>query len=352
MLALRKVGLIHGLALEEAPLPSPREGEVLVAVAAAGICGSDLHVACSAPSYAFIAPALPVTLGHEFAGTVVALGDGAGSLSTGDRVVVMPSVICGACDGCKRGDADACSRRKGLGMTRNGAFASHVAVPAINCVPLPDELSFDLAALTEPLTVSAEAVSRGAIGYGTRVLVMGPGTIGQGVALLARRAGAAQVAVTGFNDKHRLSVLRALGFDALCDMAAPGAEERLRALAGDGFDVVVEATGAARAVGVGLKLLRAGGTLVVSGIHDEPVEIDATDMVRRNLQLRGSYRAPRSAWAGVVAMLSEEEADFAPMITHRLSLADASAGFSLAQNKEASKVMLKPSLAAGVGSSW
>lgn len=347
MLALRKVGLIPGVTLEEAPLPSPREGEVLIAVAAAGICGSDLHVACSAPSYDFILPALPVTLGHEFAGTVVALGDGAAVLSIGDRVVVMPSVTCGACDGCRRGDADACSRRKGLGMTRNGAFASHVTVPAINCVPLPNELSFDLAALTEPLTVSAEAVSRGTIGCGTRVLVMGPGTIGQGAALLARRAGAAQVVATGFNDTRRLRVMRALGFDDLCDMATPKAEERLRVLAGDGFDVVIEATGAARAVTVGLKLLRAGGTLVVSGIHDGPVEIDATDMVRRNLQLRGSYRAPRAAWPGVVAMLAEHGAEFAPMITHRLPLADALAGFRLAQNKEASKVMLKPKLGVG-----
>jgi 2-desacetyl-2-hydroxyethyl bacteriochlorophyllide A dehydrogenase len=352
MLALRKLDLLPGVALEDAPLPMPSSGEVLIAVAAAGICGSDLHVACSAPSYAFIAPALPVTLGHEFAGTIVALADGAGGVSIGDRVVVMPSVICGACDRCRRGDADACLRRKGLGMTKNGAFASHVTAPAINCVPLPDELSFDLAALTEPLTVSAEAVSRGEIGRGTRVLVMGPGTIGQGAALLSRRAGAAQVAIAGFNDTHRLSVMRALGFDTVCDMAGTEAAEQLRMLAGDGFDVVIEATGSADAVRDGLKLLRAGGTLVVSGIHDGPVEIDATDMVRRNLQLRGSYRAPRAAWPEVVAMLSEHGTEFAPMITHRLSLAEALVGFGLAQNKEASKVMLHPSLATGPGAQW
>lgn len=344
MLTLRKLLPETGIALTDVLLPTIGVDEVLVAVAAAGICGSDLHIADWTRSYAFIAPALPVTLGHEFAGTVVAVGHGAADASVGDRVVVMPSVTCGRCDGCRIDGPDACSRRKGLGMARNGGFAPYVAVPAINCVKLPADLSFDLAALTEPLTVSAEAVARGEVAPGSRVLVMGPGTIGQGVAILARRAGAASVTVTGFDDGARLEVLRRLGFDSLVDMAMPDATERLCQVANDGFDVIIEATGAASAVSQGLALLRTGGTLVISGIHDQPVEIDATAMVRRNLQVRGSYRSPRAAWPRIVAMLASDQGAFAPMITHRRSLEEAFDAFALAKNKRASKVMLKPTI--------
>lgn len=342
MLALRKVVPSAGLALEDVVPPTPDADEVVIAIAAAGICGSDLHVDAWTISYAFMSAALPVTLGHEFAGTVVEVGADATCFSIGDRVVVMPSVTCGVCPGCVDQGPDGCTDREGLGMTRNGAFASHAAVPAINCIPLPAALSFELAALTEPLTVSAQAVARGGIGPGSRVLVMGPGTIGQGVALLARREGAAAVVVTGFEDAHRFATLRALGFTDLVDVAEPGAPEQLRAHAATGFDVVVEASGAPSTVGEGLALLRSGGTLVLSGIHGRPVEIDATAMVRRNLQLRGSYRAPRAQWPDIVAMLAEHGSEFLPMITHRLPLAQAHEGFSLARSREASKVLLCP----------
>lgn len=300
----------------------------MVEVAAAGICGSDLHVAAWSPAYAFMTPALPVTLGHEFAGTVVALGPGATTPEPGTRVVVMPSVTCGTCAGCRRGGPDACTSRTGLGMTRNGAFARMVAVPAANCVAIPDTMSFALAALTEPLTVSWEAVRRGSVGPGSRILVMGPGTIGQGVALLARHAGAAQVVVTGFRDAARLEVLRSMGFTATIDMAEAGARDRLRDAARGGFDVVIEATGRPSTIADGLALLASGGILVVSGIHDAPAEFDATTLVRRNLQIRGSYRAPRAVWPAVVDLLAADPAGFAPMITRRVGLAEAPDAFA------------------------
>ncbi len=137
----------------------------------------------------------------------------------GRRVVVRPSVTCGACAACSAGCVDACERRSGIGMTRGGAFAPWVGVPLRNCVPVPDTLSDELAALAEPLSIPMQALRVAGDVAGKRVLVMGPGTTGQGIAVLARRAGAAQVVVGGFRDAARFDALRQLGFDALADVA-------------------------------------------------------------------------------------------------------------------------------------
>jgi threonine 3-dehydrogenase len=342
MLALQKTEPKPGLTLAEVPEPAEADDEVLIAVKAAGICGSDLHVSDWAPTYGFVEAAMPVTLGHEFAGVVIAVGSAVSGLSVGDRVVVMPSVTCGRCAACRDGDYDRCTNRKGLGLTRNGGFAAQVAVPALNCVKIPEGLSFELAALTEPLTVSGEAVRRGGAGPGSTCLVMGPGTIGQGIALLARHNGAASVTISGMGDVARFETLRALGFDALVDMADADSEQQLRDRAGEGFDVVFEATGAAASIVSGLALLRPGGTLVVTGIHSRPVPIDGAMMVRRALNMVGSYRSPRALWPDILALLAARPDEFAPMITHRLPLAGALEGFALAHRREGSKIMLMP----------
>lgn len=342
MLALQKTEPRPGLTLGDVPEPAGADDEVLIAVKAAGICGSDLHVSAWEPTYGFVEAAMPVTLGHEFAGLVTAVGRAVTGLSVGDRVVVMPSVTCGRCPACRDNDHDRCTDRKGLGLTRNGGFATQVAVPALNCVKIPDGLSFELAALTEPLTVCAEAVRRGGAGPGSTCLVMGPGTIGQGIALLARHAGAASVTISGIRDAARFQALRAMGFDRLVDMADADAERQLSDHAGAGFDVVFEATGAPASIATGLSLLRPGGTLVVTGIHSRPVPVDATMMVRRALNMVGTYRSPRAFWPQIVALLAARPAEFAPMISHRLPLTGAIEGFALAHRREASKVMLMP----------
>jgi threonine dehydrogenase-like Zn-dependent dehydrogenase len=344
MLALRKTGPGKGVAFEEIDPPLPGVGEVLIEVATAGICGSDLHVDDWTNSYRFIGPALPVTLGHEFSGTVV--GHGAdtdrAALPVGSHVVVMPSVTCGACDACRSGNFDACAKRTGIGMTRDGAFACFVAAPARNCLPVPLDLDPGIAALAEPLTVAWQAVTRGSVGPGTKVLVLGPGTIGQAIAVMARRAGAADVVLAGRSDGPRLATARRLGFERVFDIAEAGNERRLSNAAGEGFDVVLEATGAAAAIRLGLELMRPGSTLVATGIHDELTPFDVTRIVRRQLDIRGSYRAPLTAWSRIITTLSENPSAFAPMITRRMSLADGLEAFALGHDRAESKILLIP----------
>lgn len=339
MKALQKTAPGFGLELREVAEPAaPGPGEVLLEVAAVGICGSDLHIYEWSGGYEFVTAAMPVTLGHEFAGRVAAVGEGVSDVAPGDRVTVMPSVTCGTCAACQARDYDRCVTRTGIGMTRAGAFARQVVAPAINCVRLPDRVDSELAALTEPLTVGARAVETGEVKRGDRVLIMGPGTVGQTIAVMARAAGA-EVTIVGKHDADRLACLRALGFARALDLRdGPLAE----VLGTDKFDVVFEATGVPATINQGLALLRRWGILVVCGIHAAHAPVDLNRLNREQLQIRGSNRATRVTWRRVLGLLAREGERLRPMITHRLPLDRALEGFELARQKVASKVMILP----------
>lgn len=315
-------------------------------VKSTGVCGTDLHIDEWTPSYHFMAAALPVTIGHEFSGEVFATGSGVEGLegmTKGQLVTVRPSVVCGQCAACLAHDHDACVTRRGIGVMRDGAFADWVLVPARNCVPIPAGVDALVAALAEPLSVSLEAVRTAGVKPGDRVLVLGPGNIGQGIALFARAAGAAQVVVAGHGDAPRMAVLRQMGFADLVDFAETGMEQGLAPyLALGKFDVVIEATGAAAVIAPALRALKNHGVLVITGIHAAPVAIDLTALVRQHQEIRGSYRAPEKAWPEVVAFMAEHHNTLRHMITHRVPLSKALEGFALARNKLATKVMVQP----------
>lgn len=335
MRALRKDRGGPGLALRRGVVPpEAAAGEVPVRVIACGVCGSDLHIHDSDPAYAFVTARLPVTLGHEFVGVPLQ------GRHAGRRVVVRPSVTCGRCDACVARRHDDCERRTGLGMTRDGAFAPTVVVPERNCVPVPDAVPDRLAALAEPLTIAMRAVELAGPLDGRRVWVMGPGTIGAGIALLARRAGAAHVAVSGRDDAVRLAALRAMGFDDLVDVARASQGEA----AGDGapFDVVFEATGAPETIVAALPRLRRAGLVVATGIAPRPLVLDTAVLVRREARLCGSFRAPEDRWPACLDLIAAMRTELAPMVSHELPLADALEGVRLSRERRATKVLLRP----------
>ncbi|MFC5524078.1 zinc-dependent alcohol dehydrogenase [Polaromonas jejuensis] len=350
MHALRKLKPGCGLDLQDiAPPPAPGPGEVLLKVKSSGVCGTDLHIDEWTPSYHFVTAALPVTVGHEFSGEVAARGEGVAGLPLQQLVAVRPSVVCGRCEACLAGQPDACVTRRGIGVTRDGGFAPWVLVPARNCVPIPAGVDAEVAALTEPLTVSHEAVRTGNVQRGDRVLVLGPGNIGQGIAIFAWAAGARQVVVAGHGDAARFEVLRKMGFTDLIDFADGGMEQGLTPYLQEGkFDVVIEATGAAAVIEPALRALKTHGVLVITGIHAAPVPIDLTALVRQHQQIRGSYRAPEQAWPEVVEFMRNQQETLRHMITHRVPLSLAYEGFALARSKVATKVMVQPELEAAV----
>jgi threonine 3-dehydrogenase len=341
MKALQKVEPAFGLQYRDVAQPVPLPGEVLVAVGATGMCGTDVHIYEWSGGYEVMRSAMPVTIGHEFAGAIAALGSDVRGLAEGTRVAVRPSVVCGQCAACRAGHSDVCTQRKGIGVTRDGALAPLVRVPAENCIPVPATLDVEIAALAEPMTVCAEAVATGEIKRGDRVLVLGPGNIGQGVALFAREAGARQVVIVGRNDAARLESLRTMGFADTIDLADRAFAGALAPYVEEGkFDVVIEATGVPVVVQQGLDVLAKRGIMVIVGIHPHPVTVDLTRLVREHQQIRGSYRAPLATWTRVVDFLSRNAELARTMISHRVPLDRAIEGLELSRSRGASKVIV------------
>jgi threonine 3-dehydrogenase len=252
-------------------------------------------------------------------------------------------VVCGRCAHCLAGDSDSCTGRKGMGVTRDGGLARRVRVPAENCVVVPDGLGAELAALAEPMSVSAEAVATGEVRDGDRVLVVGPGNIGQGIALFARAAGAAEVVIVGKDDAPRLQTLSKMNFADTVELGERTLQDALAPYLVRGrFDVVFEATGVPAVVEQALAVLRKRGILVIAGIHPRPASVDLTRLVREHQQIRGTYRAPIATWPRVIEFLNRNRELVRHMISHKVPLARALDGFELARNRSASKVLIVP----------
>lgn len=342
MLALQKTEAAPGLSLREVAEPGlPQPGEVVLAIEATGVCGTDIHIAHWTPGYESMTSAMPVTIGHETCGRVLRAGEGVDPALIGRRVTVRPSVLCHACPACVRGDEDNCTGRRGVGIGRDGAFAPFLTVLAENCVPVPDGMAAEIAALTEPLTVCHEAVDTAGLKGGERVLILGPGSIGQGIALFAEAAGAGEIVIVGRDDAARLQRLNALGFPNTVDSAGTSLSAALAPwLQTGGFDVILEATGAPSVIPEALSVLAKRGTLVVVGIHPAPAQVDLTALVRNHQTIRGSYRAPIATWTEVLTFLDRNAERVARMISHHFPMAEADRAVAEAGGKKASKVMV------------
>jgi L-iditol 2-dehydrogenase len=345
MLALRKATAAFGADLVhvDAP-PRPGAGRVTIAVAAAGICGSDIHAFEWTAGYGFMTPFMPVTLGHEFAGTVRAVGDGVTALAVGDRVTCWPTVPCGACAACSADRPQDCQGRRVVGLHADGAFAEQVVVPAANCRRLPDDVPLAVAALAEPLAVAVNAVDVAEVGPGDRVAVLGPGPIGLCIAFVAQLRGAV-VLLAGLDDAARLDVARRIGIRETADLTSGSLEATIRHALGGEADRVIEATGSARSVVEGLAALRSGGVLVVAGIHSGSLDLDLTSFVRSKKQLRAAHDTTARAFDESIRLLAAHAGTLGALITHRRPLAEAQAAFDLARSRQAMKVLLLPEAA-------
>ncbi|MEF7616737.1 alcohol dehydrogenase catalytic domain-containing protein [Aquincola sp. MAHUQ-54] len=345
MLALRKTAPAPGLVLQDVAEPGrPEAGEVLIEVAAAGICGSDVHVYDWTDGYAFMSSRLPVTLGHEFCGRIAAVGPEVSGLAEGDLVAPIPTIGCMRCTDCAAGFPQRCNFRRTVGLTRDGAFARFVRVPALSCVKLHPGTDPVLAALLEPLCVGDNAANVGDVHFGDVVLVLGPGTIGQAIARAASWRGAAQVVVAGMNDTARLATALQVGATDTLDLALfSNLRSAFLALTnGREADVVFEATGHPASIADGLSVLRKDGVLVSAGIHATPAQIDLTALVRNRQQLRGAHASRRPSWEIMARRLIEMPEQVRPFVSLQLGLEDAIGGFERSRARDVSKVVLRP----------
>ncbi|MFI8232398.1 zinc-dependent alcohol dehydrogenase family protein [Streptomyces sp. NPDC085900] len=237
------------------PDPTPGPREVVVDVAACGLCGTDLHILQGE-----FAPTLPVVPGHEFAGEVVGLGSEVTELALGDRVAVDPSLYCNECRYCRAGRNNLCDRWQAIGVTVAGGAAEYAVAPVANCVRLPDHVDVQDAALIEPLSCAVRGYDVLNSRLGAHVLIYGSGTMGLMMLELAKRTGAASVDVVDLNPE-RLATAEKLG----CSQAALSADELGRPA---GWDVVVDATGNAAAIQDGLERVAKAGTFLQFGVSD------------------------------------------------------------------------------------
>ena len=238
MLALVKTERGDGhLALMDRPFPTPTPGWVRIAVVYGGICGTDLHILHDHfPSWP------PVTLGHEFTGTIDAVGAGVDAALIGARVVCEPHALaCGTCHLCRRGVAELCASKRSPGWGIDGAFSQSMVMPAHLIHRVPDQLSDRVAALAEPMAIAVTALLRGRVDAGDTVLIVGPGPVGILLAVAARAMGAAAVIVASRTDSDRIRFAAGLGFTTVIGETALGVVQDVSATRG--ADLVVEASG-------------------------------------------------------------------------------------------------------------
>ncbi|MBV8086207.1 MAG: alcohol dehydrogenase catalytic domain-containing protein [Chloroflexi bacterium] len=353
MKAIMKVAAEKGaVELREVPEPAPGEGEVVLKVAAASICGSDLHFYNWDPvAQGFFTP--PMVMGHEFAGTVVATGHGVSSAREGDRVTVESVVSCGVCTTCRRGDTHLCPNRRLFGIHRPGGMAEYVAAPVGLLHHVPEPLPVEHAAIVEPTVVAVHAVLRQPPRPGDVVLVTGPGPVGLLAGQAAKAAGAEVfVAGTPADEATRLPIARGLGLRTL-DPSLPLGEALRQAVggphlaspgaAGEGqnVDLVIECSGSARALDSALQVVRPGGAITLLGLFGAPIQADLSAAIRKEVNLRASYIGTWHDFDRAIQLLADGAIQVAPLL-QPYRLEDALNGFEDAMQQRVMKPLLTP----------
>lgn len=341
MKALQKVAKgPTGIELRDVPEPTPAPNEIKVKVHAAGICGTDLHIKYDEYTYF-----PPVTMGHEYAGTVVEVGSEVKDFAVGDRVVSLTAIsTCGHCRYCYEGLLMLCSNRLSIGSGKNGAFAEYMVIPSHLAFRIPEGVSLEAAALCEPLAcVVRGVIERTEMKAGDYALVSGPGTIGL-LALQCAKAGGARVAVSGTSsDVERLELARSLGADATfivdkVDMA----EATATFTGGEGFDIAFECAGAAPSAATCLRALRKHSQYAQVGIFGKPIEFDMDMALLKEIRLTNSFASERTSWVIALRLLADKKIDTGPLTRDRFSLDDWEKAFSMAENREGYKILLMP----------
>jgi 2-desacetyl-2-hydroxyethyl bacteriochlorophyllide A dehydrogenase len=308
----------------EAEKPSPGPGEVLIEVASAGICGTDLHIFHG--EYEATYPLIP---GHEFSGTVSAVGEGVQRYRPGDRVTADPNIPCNRCPNCQRNEPNQCQNLAAIGVTRNGAFARYVVAPEGNVFPIGD-MPFTAAALVEPLACVVWGLKRVQVQPGDSALVCGAGPMGCLLVQALNHSGAARVAVTDVVP-WRLEQAANLGASDTV-LADSQQEKRLKAIAPQGFDIVADATGIIGVLEGSFEYARPRGKVWVFGVTPRGARASFVpyDVFRKDLTIIGSFAVNRT-FQESIALIQSGAIKVEPLISHRLPLAQFTEGLELAE---------------------
>jgi L-iditol 2-dehydrogenase len=333
------------LEIADLPMPEPGPDEVLIRVAACGICGSDVHGYDGSSGRRIP----PIVMGHEAAGRIAAIGANVKGLTEGDRVTFDSTIFCGACAHCRRGDVNLCDHRQVLGVScsdyrRAGAFAEYVAVPSRVIYRLPDPLSFSEAAMLEAVAVAIHGVSLAQLPAkaNATALVIGAGTIGLLTLQALRASGCSQVLVADI-DETRLELAQQLGATRVLSAEGGLVAQILELTKGNGVDVVVEAVGRSETVTAAIESICKGGTVVLVGNISPEVTIPLQKVVTRQIRLQGSC-ASAGEYARAIELLASGAIRVKPLITAVAPLAAGPEWFErlYAHEPNLMKVVLTP----------
>jgi L-iditol 2-dehydrogenase len=342
MIAIRKTARGKGhVEIQEIPEPGAGADEVVIEVDSAGICGTDLHI-----YFDEFPTEPPVTLGHEFAGTISEVGSDVREWQPGDRVTSSTYFFtCGQCEYCRCGRPNLCLDRRSIGSKRDGAFANYVVVPAANLYRLPDSLDFESAAMTEPLACTIHGVlDRSKVEPGDNVVISGPGPIGLLALQLVKAAGGTTVVLGTSADMPRLKAASKLGADLTVDVdTTDDLSGAVRNILGSyGADVGIECSGAAAAAGSILSLLKRGGRFCQLGLYGKPIPFDQDQVCYKELTVTGTNASSAASWPRALKLLAERRINTGTLISHRFSLRAWSSALSIAESKQGIKILLKP----------
>lgn len=328
--------------ITEVDTPTPAAGEVLIKVIQVGVCGTDLHI-----HHGDFNAAFPLIPGHEVVGTVAALGEGVTRLAIGEQVTVNPNVYCGHCSYCLSGRLILCENAKGLGSNFPGFFAEYACVSELLVFSV-EGLPLDTAVFTEPAACAMHGLETLQVRPGSSALVIGAGPTGLLLAQLIASGGASSVTVAG-PTQFKLDAAAALGIENTVLIGRGDSDANIGALraaspVGDGYDIVVEATGATTIGEICVPLTRNGGTVMIYGVTrgDEIVKFHPFDVFRREITIKGSF-AEMTSFGAAIAALRTGRAKTDGIITHRFSLDQYPEALeALSSDKTAHKVVIVP----------
>ena len=338
MKALLKAKAEPGIWMEEVPRPEFGPNDVLIRVRKTAICGTDVHI-YNWDDWSKKTIPVPMTVGHEFAGEVAALGAEVIGFEVGDRVSGEGHIVCGQCRNCRAGREHLCRNTVGVGVNRPGAFAEYLVLPSHNAYHLPDDIGDDLAAILDPLGNAAHtALSFDLVGED--VLITGAGPIGVMAAAIARRVGARHIVVTDVND-YRLDLAARMGATRTVNVTETKISAVMEKLGMvEGFDVGLEMSGNAMAFNDMLKTMNHGGKIALLGIPAGDAVIDWTQVIFKGLVIKGIYgREMFDTWYKMIALL-QTGLDLSPILTHSFAVEDFQAGFDIMRSGQSGKVVL------------
>ena len=327
-----------GLRLSDVPVPEPGPDQILIKVAATGICGTDLHIFEWDPWARENIPA-PMTVGHEFAGTIAAVGSAVSGFEIGELVGAEGHVVCDACRNCLAGRRHLCNDTRGIGVNIPGAFADYIVVPKSNVWRHTEGISPEIAALFDPFGNAVHTALKFPV-LGEDVLITGAGPIGIMAAAVVAHAGARNTVVTDINP-YRLDLARTMGATRTVDRSVQNlaqVQEELGML--EGFDVALEMSGSPAAYADILGNTIHGANVALLGIPGEPFPIDWSTVIFNMLNLKGIYgRQMFDTWYKM-NILIESGLDLSPVITHRFDVSEYDEAFRVAGSDESGKVLI------------